>query len=421
MYDIVIVGAGIAGLNMARLLKDKQLNICILEKTNRIGGLIHTKHTSFDNKKIKYESGGAVVYNYQKNMLDLIKLYDIKTHSMPVDNKTIVNRHYKDFWDGKSRLRPMDKRYVNKFFKLIIKVFKFMDKKGKAYCRKFTLEQIALKILSLDDVRFIEFCYGYAAEFRIANSIVARKNINNELFNTDNILVFNNGYSSLIKSIYNDIKDNIKLIKNCHVDKFINYKNHINIYTNKGNIQTKKIIFAIPREALINMCDSFNADEIKLFNMVKPFSLNRIFVKYDMKKSKNLWMKKLNFSTVNNPIRQIIPINKKHGFFQISYSDWYFADYWGNLNKANSLNILKQLLSQTFHNANIDNPTYYKQFYWKDACHFWKSNINEVLNYKKILNIRNNVYIIGESFSLNQGWAEGAIQTSIDVFKMLFN
>ena len=32
MYDIVIVGAGIAGLNTARLLDNKNKKICILEK-----------------------------------------------------------------------------------------------------------------------------------------------------------------------------------------------------------------------------------------------------------------------------------------------------------------------------------------------------------------------------------------------------
>ena len=123
MYDIVIVGAGIAGLNTARLLNNKNKKICILEKSNRVGGMINTKQVNIKTRKnkinkknktrknkihkIKYEAGGAVVYNYQKNMMDLIKKFNIKVHSMPVDNKTVVNRHYKDFWDGKPRKKPM--------------------------------------------------------------------------------------------------------------------------------------------------------------------------------------------------------------------------------------------------------------------------------------------------------------------------
>ena len=45
MYDIVIVGAGIAGLNTARLLNNKNKKICILEKSNRVGGMMQSLST----------------------------------------------------------------------------------------------------------------------------------------------------------------------------------------------------------------------------------------------------------------------------------------------------------------------------------------------------------------------------------------
>jgi monoamine oxidase len=38
---------------------------------------------------------------------------------------------------------------------------------------------------------------------------------------------------------------------------------------------------------------------------------------------------------------------------------------------------------------------------------------------KEITNLRKNLYIGGESFSLNQGWCEGAIQTSISIAKRI--
>ena len=193
MYDIVIIGAGIAGLNAARLLNKPGKKICIIEKSNRIGGLIHTKHINVTKKKkskikkknktlkhnkkskIKYEAGGAVVYSYQKNMKKLIEKFNIETHKLPIDRKGIYDRHHKDFWDGKPRRSPLDKRSTNRYFLLLDKLFKYMESKGDNYCRKFTLEQIALEILSFEDIRFIEFCYGYANEFRLANAVVAKK------------------------------------------------------------------------------------------------------------------------------------------------------------------------------------------------------------------------------------------------------
>ena len=86
MYDVVIVGAGISGLNTARLISKSYKSICILEKSKNIGGLIQTKYLNIPNhdKKVKIESGGAVVYDYQKNMLQLIKLFNIDVLSVPL-------------------------------------------------------------------------------------------------------------------------------------------------------------------------------------------------------------------------------------------------------------------------------------------------------------------------------------------------
>ena len=108
-------------------------------------------------------------------MKKLIDKYNIETHKLPIDRKGIYDRHHKDFWDGKPRRSPLDKRSTNRYFLLLDKLFKYMESKGDNYCRKFTLEQIALEILSFEDIRFIEFCYGYANEFRLANAVVAKE------------------------------------------------------------------------------------------------------------------------------------------------------------------------------------------------------------------------------------------------------
>ena len=51
------------------------------------------------------------------------------------------------------------------------------------------------------------------AEFRIANAVVAKKNLENELFNSKKILFLQKGYSEIIDSIYNSIKDEVELYK----------------------------------------------------------------------------------------------------------------------------------------------------------------------------------------------------------------
>ena len=420
IYDVIIIGSGIAGLNLARLIDDNSKKICIIEKTSRIGGLIDTKFIqtkdNINKKKIKIETGGAVVYSYQTNMLNVIKHLNIEMSSFPINLK---KKHHKDFLITNKTSKPLSKKYVHMYFKLVKKLFNYMDKKGKVYCRNYTLEQIALEFMTFKDIRFVEFCYGYSSEFRVANSVVARKNIENELFNSNKIYFFKKGYEEVIKKIYLSLSAHVTIKKKCQLLSFHEKKNICTVQTSTGVLTCKHLVLAIPKQAIDLLCGSFTIKEFKLFNSVESISLNRIFVQYDMTKKQNHWMKDIQFSTIDNPIRQIIPIRKKLGLFQISYSDWYFANYWSSLDTIHTKKILKQLLSEIFPDKQIDDPILFKKYFWKDAIHYWKPNINETKIYKKIQHIRPNVCIIGESFSLNQGWCEGAIQTSIDVSKIL--
>ena len=287
-----------------------------------------------------------------------------------------------------------------------------------------TLEQICLEVISYDETRFLEFCYGYSSEFRLANSIVAKKNIENELFNSKEMYVFKKGYIKLLENMYNEVKDYYDFKFKTEVKSFEDSNGIINLKLSNGNIiKTKRVVFCIPKEGLIKLCNSFTDKEQELFKTVNSSSLTRIFAKYNIDKKDNEWMTKMNFSTVANPIRQIIPIKqvlgKNIGLFQISYSDSNHADYWGRLNLYNTKKVLKKLLKESFYDKTIDEPEWIKKIYWKNAVHFWKPNVNENNLYKKIMKLRNNVFIGGESFSLNQGWCEGAVQTSIHLSKIL--
>ena len=214
-------------------------------------------------------------------MLNLLKKYNIDVKKLPIEYTK------KEVWSGINKSKkPLHVNHYHKFKQLLKKVFDYIDKKGKSYCRKYTFEQICLEVLSFKETRFLEHCYGYSSEFRGANSVVA-KNIKNEIFNTDYFYVFKKGYSSLLKCIYDDIKDNITLKKNCSIVSFQEKKLH-EVKTNKNTLKCKKLILAIPKDALLKMCTSFNEHEKEILNSVNSMSLNRVFAKYDLKKEKSM-------------------------------------------------------------------------------------------------------------------------------------
>ena len=133
LYDYLIVGAGISGLNTARLLHDKypKKKICIVEKSEKIGGLITTKYKKPEN--IKLEAGPAVVYSYQKNMLKLIKKYDIETFHI---NLTSKDNHIRNYYHCDKENSSCGKELTEKHLKMFRKVFRYMDKKGKKFLQK---------------------------------------------------------------------------------------------------------------------------------------------------------------------------------------------------------------------------------------------------------------------------------------------
>jgi monoamine oxidase len=84
VYDVIVVGAGLSGLNSAYILKKKcpHLKILILEAKDRVGGRTQTIELkcSKPNKMSKWDIGGQWVTDSQKNITKLLKEFDIDTY-----------------------------------------------------------------------------------------------------------------------------------------------------------------------------------------------------------------------------------------------------------------------------------------------------------------------------------------------------
>ena len=81
---------------------------------------------------------------------------------------------------------------------------------------------------------------------------------------------------------------------------------------------------------------------------------------------------------------------------------------------------LNENISKTF-GFEIANPIKTKICYWDIGTAFWKPTYNSKIISKKICKPFNNtnLYICGENYSLNQGWMEGALETSERILERL--
>ena len=193
---------------------------------------------------------------------------------------------------------------------------------------------------------------------------------------------------------------------------------------NNNIYQTKFLILALPKPALLkfNYLNIYNPE----LNSVSCKPLCRIYSVFP-----KTWFSNLEKSTTNTNLRYIIPINKENGLIMTSYTDAKYALYWKKfLNKSNKeLNkeLLKQLSllysKEEMKKLNIKAPIYNSINYWNCGVGYWKPKVNSTTMSKKILklNKNRNLYIIGENYSQNQGWVEGALESVHELFKKYFD
>ena len=65
--DVIVLGAGLAGLNAAMLLEEQGLKVIVLEARDRVGGRVHT----LDKMPGRPESGGLQVGEYYARVIDV--------------------------------------------------------------------------------------------------------------------------------------------------------------------------------------------------------------------------------------------------------------------------------------------------------------------------------------------------------------
>ncbi|CAJ0589721.1 unnamed protein product [Cylicocyclus nassatus] len=127
-YDVIVVGAGLAGLSAARelLKREPALKILVLEAKNRVGGRTLTVPMKAAGGKTHVDVGASWVSRDQKHMLELVNDFHLKTSSQYCDgvawcqfgvskpkrygsSKLIRQVPLKDAFDVWWNMRKMDK------------------------------------------------------------------------------------------------------------------------------------------------------------------------------------------------------------------------------------------------------------------------------------------------------------------------
>jgi len=200
------------------------------------------------------------------------------------------------------------------------------------------------------------------------------------------------------------------------IETDISYKNYI-------KYACKKIIFANNMDVIKNYVLE---DNKYTYNIVKSQPFVRVYCQIDIEESERFLnrLRKNGSTIVDNQLCKIININREKGIFMISYCDNNNArllSYY-NIDSYKNRKIFENLLTDAFNLNKLDikiNHIYV--FYWNLGTHYFQStshlDIDDMIN--NLQNPFENIYVVGECLSKNEGWCEGALESVNNILKFL--
>lgn len=398
IFDVIIIGGGIAGINSAlKLSKNKR--VLLLDERTYWGGRISTKYQP------QYEIGAARFSNKHKLLEKLIKRYNLNKIPLP---QVIDYLH-----DNNGNIE-----FVSDVNKILDRYFRDLVKKSKSYSQN--------KLKSITLFEFMNMCndeetsqqivdmFGYFSEIKMMNAYDALNTFKEDFVNVQ-YYILTEGLTHLCNLMIQEAKNNGCVCKNNSFVENVEKQGELfKVYAQKDKMyQGTKVVFAIKGGQLkqFEILKSIH----KYTDCVHDSELLRIYSKYPSRQN-GVWFNNLRRMTTNSFLRQIIPINHQDGLIMISYTDGKdieaFKDKKDKLLKETKIKEkVHKEINRLFGNK-VPQPTYFKSHYWTVGAHHWKPNCDSDKISKKMINPLKNIYVCGEAFSQKQAWVEGALETS---------
>jgi cytochrome b involved in lipid metabolism len=400
-YHLIVVGGGIAGIYFIHqyLKSNPDKKILLIESKTRLGGRILTAN---HNNEI-YEIGAGRFSDKHILLNDLLKELKLETKVIPIHSD--ISFFSKE---GQFNSKLKFDSVLSKVITLINKHFNQSNQSNYDTLYHKTLYKI-LKDLDPILADQMNHIYSYYSELHIMNAHDALESFKKDFKTTTPYNVLGGGLGQIIEELEKKIKKKVKIILGDDlIDLELDQDKRWKLIMSSGKeYLTSGLVLALPQKPLLEL--SALKPIYPLLKYVSGQPLYRIYARFE----KNWLTEKI---VTDSSLKFIIPVNNT-GLVMISYTDGPLTEKWINVIIENKLEeTLINELKKVFPSIDIPKILWTDASgYWEVGAHYWKPRktwLNQELLIKKINHPFDNVYIIGEAFSSNQAWIEGALKTT---------
>ncbi len=239
--QVIVVGAGVAGLSAARKLQQQKYSVIVLEGRNRIGGRVWTDKTWQD---APIDMGASWIHGIKDNPIyDLAQKLKISTLPTDYDSISLYNSQ------GKLLTNKEKELIQNRYFKTIKQLNKLrqsmMDGEKKDISLQAAVERIIAdadyseqQLIELNHAINAEIEHEYGADIANLSSFYYD---NGGEFGGEDVL-FPGGYDQIIQAIAADLDIRLSQI----VEKVSHNQQGVKITTNQGIFEAERAIITLP-------------------------------------------------------------------------------------------------------------------------------------------------------------------------------
>lgn len=413
-YDIIIIGSGIGGLFLAtELLKDSKHSkrrVVVVEKFKELGGRVSTFKQKVAGVDLQWEAGAGRISERHYLVRELMKRY--KLTWVPIGGDTTYIENYGD----EGRIHPFESGAPV-----------FLDPIAGLPAEelgKHTLREILQKI---HGPRAETYCveYPYRGELDTMRADMAIDLFRNEFSLTEKYGICGEGLGAIIEGLRAEFEKLGGIILTEHTCVRVEQEKKdtaVTVTCMKGDepviLQGRHCVLAVPVTALKKI-QPFDTWKGARHVVMKPLlRFYGVFPKDDPWATGRI--------VTATPIRYMIPGNPAIGSIQMSYTDSQDAEHWKDrLDKVGEKAVGEEILGdlRRLIKPTIPPPTFVKAHYWEDGVSYWLPGPYDPREesraaYKPLPNMPS-IHLCGESFSVRQGWMEGALEHAAGLLKLL--